>query len=242
MRSPSPTTSPAPLLEATTKDSTSNEPESRPVALVDWAYRSIKDALLALEIPPGAQLCADELAQRFGVSRTPVREALLRLEQDGLVRTVPRVGTFAAEITASDLQELFELRELLEVHCAKKAATSLSEEDLKTVDRLIEQAKSAVDGHDPDAFQRSEIEFHELLLERAGNRRLLEVMSGLHDLTHRQRVMSLGLRDNIERSLVEHVAVAEALRKRSKSEAGRLMGVHIRAVRDRLLAATDLPP
>ena len=229
-------------MERPTRNSGALDQDSKPVALVDWAYRSIKEAILSLAIEPGAQLRTDELAQRFGVSRTPVREALLRLEQDGLVRTVPRVGTFAAEITASDLEELFELRELLEVHCVMKATMSLSRDDLDTVDRLMDEASSAVENGDLDGFQRSEIDFHGLLLNRAGNRRLLDVMSALRDLTYRQRVMSLGISDNVKRSLAEHLAVAEALHQRDAKEASRLMGVHLRSARDRLLNALDLPP
>ncbi|MHB1517170.1 MAG: GntR family transcriptional regulator [Acidimicrobiales bacterium] len=214
----------------------------KPPALVDWAYRSIKDAILNLEIAPGTQLRAEELAQNFGISRTPVREALLRLEQDGLVRTVARVGTFVAEITASDVAELFELRGLLESHAAKKAAGALSEEALVSIDRLLAEGATAVGRGDLKGFQTSEIEFHDHLLRAAGNRRLLAVMSLLRDLTHRQRALSLGVRDNVEQSLAEHRAVAAALRRRDAEAAGQLMAAHLGAARDRLLASAELPP
>ncbi|HOG46741.1 MAG TPA: GntR family transcriptional regulator [Anaerolineae bacterium] len=214
---------------------------AKPAALTDWAYSTIKQAILSLEFAPGAQLPIDDLAERLGISRTPVREALLRLEADGLVHTVPRVGFFVAEITRRDLLELFEIRELLESHATKQAAARLSDGDLAYIDGLLQDSAEAVERGDLARFQEVEITFHNLFVERAQNRRLLAIMASIRDLTYRQRVLSLASLENVRQSLVEHQRIAQALRQRDAELAGRRMAEHVAAARDRLLEFVVLP-
>lgn len=214
---------------------------AKPAALTDWAYGAIKQAILNLEFAPGAQLRVDELAERMGISRTPIREALLRLETEGLVRIVPRVGFFVAEITRRDLIELFEIRQLLESHATKRAAAQLTDEDLAFIDQLLEQARAAVAQGDLARFQETEIAFHDFFVEHAQNRRLLALMASIRDLTYRQRVLSLASVENVRQSLVEHQRIAEALRQRDPELAGRRMAEHMAAARDRLLEFVVLP-
>ncbi len=213
----------------------------KPAALTDWAYDALKQAILNLEFAPGAQLPVDGLAEQMGISRTPIREALLRLEAEHLVRTVPRVGFFVSEITRRDLEELFELRELLESHATRKAAATLSDDDLAYIDRLLAESEAAVERGELARFQEAEIAFHSLFVERAQNQHLVAMMGTLRDLTYRQRVLSLTSIDNVRQSLVEHQRIAEALRKRDGELAGRRMAEHMAAARDRLLQFIVLP-
>ncbi|HID61791.1 MAG TPA: GntR family transcriptional regulator [Anaerolineae bacterium] len=213
---------------------------SKPPALKDWAYKIIKDSILSFRFPPGAQLHIEQLADEMGLSRTPIREALLKLESDGLVRTVPRVGFFVTEITKRDLEELFELRELLESHAAGKIASLLTDDDLAYIDRLLETSVSAVERGDLGEFLKAEIAFHTFLIESCGNRRLIEVMKGLEDLMYRERVLSLRSLENVRKSLTEHQRIAEALHQRDGELASRCMREHIRNVRKRMLQLVDL--
>jgi len=213
----------------------------KPSALKDWAYGIIKDSILSFRFPPGAQLRIEQLADEMGISRTPIREALLKLESDGLVRTVPRVGFFVTEITKRDLEELFELRELLESYAAGKIAPLLTDDDLAHIKRLLETSVSAVERGDLDEFLKAEIAFHTFLIEGCDNRRLVEVMKGLEDLTHRERVLSLRSLENVRESLTEHQRIAEALHQRDGELASRRMREHIRNVRKRMLQFVDLP-
>jgi len=212
----------------------------KPSALKDWAYDTIKESILNLRVPPGAQLHIEELADQMNVSRTPVREALLRLESDGLVRTVPRVGFFVTEITRRDLEDLFELRALLESFAAEKAASLLTDDELARVDHLLEASVSAVEQGDLDRFLETEIAFHTLFIERAPNRHLIAMMESLQDLTYRERVLSLESLENVRESLNEHQRMVGALHQRDGELAGRLMREHICAVRDRMLQFVDL--
>jgi DNA-binding GntR family transcriptional regulator len=213
----------------------------KPSALKDWAYDTIKESILNLRSSPGTQLHIEDLADQMGISRTPIREALLRLESDGLVRVVPRVGFFVTEITRRDLEELFELRALLEGYAAEKAASLLTEDELAHIDRVLETGVSAVEQGDLDNFLETEIAFHTLLIERAPNRQLIAMMESLQDLTYRERILSLESLENVRESCIEHRRIVEALRQRDGELAGRLMREHICAVRDRMLQFVDLP-
>jgi DNA-binding GntR family transcriptional regulator len=212
----------------------------KPKGLTEWAYEMIKDLILTLQVAPGTQLQIENLAEQMGISRTPVREALLRLEQEGLTRVVPRVGVFVTDTNKRDLEDLYELRELLESRATEEATTRLTEEDLDHIDRLLEVSESAIGEGNVDKFLETEIAFHAILTEHARNRRLVGIMDSLRDLTYRWRILSLQSPENIRLSLIEHQNIANALRQKDSTLAGTLMGDHIRAARDRIREALDL--
>jgi DNA-binding GntR family transcriptional regulator len=214
---------------------------SKPSALADWAYTTIKASILNFKIPPGTQMHVDQLADQMGTSRTPIREALLRLERDGLVRVSPRVGFFVTEVTKQDLAELFELREMLESRATRQAAANLTKDDLAYLDQLLDKSEAAVQRGDLHRFLEIEIKFHTFLVQHAQNRHLAEMMGSLRDLTYRERIISLESIDNVRASLAEHRKVVEALHAADAALAARLMSEHICAARDRILQFADLP-
>ena len=213
----------------------------KPSELKDWAYEIIKKAILDLHFSPGAQLRIHDLTEQMQVSRTPVREALLRLENEGLVRAVSRVGFFVTEITRRDLRELFELRELLESRATERATPLLTDDDLRQMDHLFEVSVAAVDEGDLNGFLVAETAFHTLLIDRCDNLRLIEMMESLKDLTYRERILSLKSMENVRESCKEHRRLLDALHERDAQSAGRFMKDHIRNVSSRLLDFLDLP-
>jgi DNA-binding GntR family transcriptional regulator len=215
---------------------------AKPTALNDWAYESIKNEILNLTYPPGAQLPVEILAERMAISRTPIREALLRLQSDGLVQSVARVGFFVTEITEKDLSELFELRTLLECHAAAKAAPRLTDADIKEVDRLAAQSLAAVDKGDMASFLDVDTRLHSLLIERSENSRLIAMMETIRDLTYRERGLSIRSPDTVRETLKEHQRLAEALRQHDGELASQRMGEHLDAVRQRVLAVIQSKP
>jgi DNA-binding GntR family transcriptional regulator len=212
----------------------------KPKGLTEWAYEMIKELILTLQVAPGTQLQIENLAEQMGISRTPVREALLRLEQEGLMRVVPRVGVFVTDTDKRDLEDLYELRELLESRATEEATKILTEDDLNHIDHLLEASESAIEEGNVDKFLETEIAFHAILTEHARNRRLVGIMDSLRDLTYRWRILSLQSLENIRLSLIEHQNIAKALRQKDSALAGKLMGDHIRAARDRISEAFDL--
>ncbi len=212
-----------------------------PSALKDSVYEIIKDMIVHLDPKDGEQLRVEAIANRMGISRTPVREALLRLESEGLVRTVPRVGFFVKGITKQDLRELFELREITEGYAAEKAAVLISGEDIARIEELQSQSKQAVDEGDFERFIGMEAELHSLIIKNSRNSRLLKMIESIKELTYRERLLSLRSPENVKLSVEEHQRIVEALRNRDGKLAGKLMRAHIRAVQNRLLEFLDLP-
>lgn len=213
----------------------------KPSKLKDWAYDVIKEEILGFRVSPGAQLHIQGLVEQMDISRTPIREALLRLENDGLVRAEPRVGFFVTEITKRDLQELFELQALLEGHAAEKATPLLTNDDLDQLDYLFEASVAAVERGDLNEILQFEIPFHSLLIERCDNRHLIQVMESLKDLTYRERILSLKSIENVHESCSEHQRLLDALHKRDGALAGECMREHIANVGRRLLQFPDIP-
>lgn len=216
------------------------QPEpARPTALTDWAYATIKQAILSLEFPPGFQLPIDELAERMCTSRTPIREALLRMEREGLVRVVPRVGFFVTEISPRDLWELFELRRVLEGYAANRVARKLTDDDLSYLERLLQRSAEAVEAADAATFMQTEIQFHDFLVEHAQNRHLVAMMASIRDLTYRQRSLSFHTPEHLRVTLNEHLGILAALRRRDGTLAQKLMDEHLRAARRRVPLPTE---
>jgi len=213
---------------------TVNKKFKKPISLADWAYEQIKEQILDLSYSPGEQLQLEELASDLGTSRTPAREAILRLEKDGLIQIMPRVGLFVTGITVQDLDELYELRELLESRAVERATVNMTEEDLAHLDLILETSVKAISNDDDEKFLQTEIEFHSFLYECSGNRRLVAMMETLRDLTYRWRVLSIRSKDSIPETLKEHQKITQALHRKDSEMAGGLMREHIRAARDRI--------
>ena len=207
---------------------------SKPKVLTDWVYAILKDEILSLRIKPGSQLHIVKLSERLDLSRTPIREALLRLENQGLVEVHPRIGFFVSDVTESDMAELFEVREWLEAKAAKKMAEQLSDDDVVFFNRLMNDTEKTVLKNDETRFLECEENFHDYIIRRCGNRHLLSVMEGMNDLIHRERLLSVKSRENIELTLVEHTRIVHAICQKDPEKAALMMSDHIRSAGQRL--------
>ncbi len=206
----------------------------KPLALTDWAFESIKDSILNLTLPPGVQLQVEQLATQMGISRTPVREALLRLERDGFVQVLPRVGFFVTGIDPKDLEELYELRELLESRAVRDAVPRLSDEELAHLNQLVEYSKVAIEEQDTEKFLETEIAFHTFLTDHSQNRRLIAIIESFRDLTYRWRKLAITSFQDVRVSYDEHCQINAAVQQKNASLASQLMGEHIRAAQLRI--------
>jgi DNA-binding GntR family transcriptional regulator len=207
----------------------------KPQGLTDWAYDRIKDSILNLVLPPGTQLQVELLATQMGISRTPVREALLRLERDGFVQVIPRVGFFVTEADPKDLEDLYDLRELLESRAILDGVPIMTDEDLDHLKYLLALNAEAVKQENLEAFLESEIEFHAFLTSRSRNKRLISALESFRDLTYRWRKVSVKSIDDVKVSLEEHQKVFEAVQRRDAQLASQLMSEHICAAENRIL-------
>lgn len=209
--------------------------ELKPSALTDWTYHFLKEKILNLEIKPGEQINIEEFIEKLGVSRTPIREAFLKLASEGLIEVRPRVGYFVMDITEQDIRDLFEIREIIETRAAKKAAGLLSNEELESMQNLIAESYKAIEEGDFQAYISNEIKFHGYLQKHIQNKRLSAFMDSLNDLTHRERVMSIQAVENIRQTLIEHQRILDGLVKRDGNLAEWYMGEHLHNVSERLV-------
>jgi GntR family transcriptional regulator, rspAB operon transcriptional repressor len=191
--------------------------------LTERAYQVLRQRILSHVIAPGEAINDTALAQELGMSRTPVREGLLALQQRGLVRIVPRVGHFASEITSADVFEAYEVRMLLEPAAAEMAAQRITPAEAEALRPLVGYGPEEIT---PDLFARAvdlNRQFHVGIAEVTHNHRLVQLYSQLMDDLTRVVYYELhqGLTSGAWRD--EHLAILDALARHDVEEAGRLM-------------------
>lgn len=185
----------------------------------------LRAAIVAGDLPPKSRLMEPELAKRLSVSRTPLREAIRQLEAEGLLATVPRVGTFVAEVTPRDLEDIYAIRAVLEGLAARQAAENPDPAKAAQLHAILaELAKKTADYR---VYHEAAGRFHDAVFGLSGNHRLQAMY---HTLTHqvaRLRTLSLAVSKRPEVSLREHRRIAAAILRGQGAEAERLMRSHI---------------
>lgn len=203
--------------------------------LADTAYDRIRADILACDLEPGAEVTETELAGRYELGKAPIRSALQRLSQEGLVQALPRRGHLIAPITVKDVHDLFELRMLIEPPMTAKAARMITDAD---VEQLRELTVESTEIGTP--FSSPGVEFHLFLMELAGNRRARDVMARVHDQL--ERVANLRLTTSDWDMMVhDHHELIDACERRDAEAAERISAAHIegsrRSVIDAILAS-----
>jgi len=201
-----------------------------PSSLKTQAYQAIKDAILTLRFKPGDALVENELAEKLGVSKTPVRDALSDLEKEGLVIRVLHKGTCVSRITKQDICEIFELRAVLEGLAARLAAPLFSAEELDQAEALLCAQEESMKQGNIERASNCNRQFHNLLIQKAGKPRLLSTLSNLDDHLQRFRVLSDHLNGRLSKSVAEHRKVLAALKQRDAQAAEEMMRAHLHSV------------
>lgn len=208
--------------------------ESRALLRID-IYRKLREEILACELPPGADLREQSLAARFSVSKSPVRDALLRLEREHLVTIAPRQGYRVAPISLSDARDLLRLRAVLECASVAEGAREASEQDLAALDRFRAfRASQWLEG-----FAGYNREFHCALARLSGNQRMAAATCELIDQSHRLVQVSVeAVQTRAAPGLVsEHGAIIDALQERDGRRAAALLRTHVGAAERRVADA-----
>jgi DNA-binding GntR family transcriptional regulator len=196
--------------------------------------------ILDNHLPPGAQRLEAELALELGMSRTPVREAMLRLQQDGLVSVTPRHGMRVAAISPSDMRDIYDVLESLEPKAAELLARrGLPEAELAPLLRACDMMEAAIAGEDRASWAVADEAFHRGLAELCGNRRLATMAMQLWDQSHRARMFTLNMRPLPARSTAEHRATLVAIRAGDAEEARESYRRHRRRGGEELIALIE---
>jgi DNA-binding GntR family transcriptional regulator len=201
----------------------------------DAVYAALKQDILSGVLGPGAPLREEALGRSHAVSRTPVREALSRLENEGLASRHTRNGLVVSEVNADEIIDLYVLRETLEGLVARLAAERRTEIDLTRLELICNGAERALHAGDTERAVRLGSEFHFVLRNVAGNRPLARALIDVLELIQRY-ASSLAVPGRPEQSLAEHVQLLAALRARDEAAAERLAMDHVRHVRNLRIA------
>jgi len=193
----------------------------------EQAYRYIRDGIRAGQFKPGDRLREADLATAIGLSRTPIREALARLEANGLIINDPVRGLVVTELDFSAVNQLYFMREVLEGTAARLAAQHASDVELSILEDLCQQYREAVS--DETALQIKNRQFHDMLCQCAHNRYLIGTVTILHDSLSLLGGSVLTQRDRAAETLKEHEAITEAICRRDPAAAEEAMRAHIRA-------------
>jgi DNA-binding GntR family transcriptional regulator len=196
-------------------------------SLTEKAYQAISGAIARLELKPGEALTQDRLAKWLSISRTPVREALRRLEQDGIIQTAPGRGLVVTELTIKDVEDLLEMLSLLDTHAACLAAQRRSQEQAERLVEIGQALLVAAERNDLEAWEEIDHPYHETLLDASGNlflRRAIEdVRRRLQRLTYHLAVQP----EHLLSGTRDHVALAQAIYDRRAEEAAEIMRRHL---------------
>ncbi|MFN0160805.1 MAG: GntR family transcriptional regulator [Burkholderiales bacterium] len=204
----------------------SSPPVSRDSSVL-MAYRSIRQRILDNVYPAGHRALEQEYADELGLSRTPVREALLKLAGEGLVEVIPRHGARVLPVSTDDMREIYEMLTALEPMAAELLANKrLPPADLKPLTDASRDMAAALKADDLEAWALADERYHRHLIALAGNRLLAEAVQGLWDRAHRARMVTLRLRPRPINSTREHIAIVDAIRAGDAPLAARLYRAH----------------
>jgi DNA-binding GntR family transcriptional regulator len=201
------------------------------------AYQRLRDQIVTLQLPPGAPLLEASLVEELGLGRTPIREALQRLACEGLVVLRPRRGAFVANISVTDLQQIFELRRVLEGYAAVLAAERATEADLAAMEQALIDLNNAHCQGDTQAHVEIDRAFHFALARSAHNKFLQSILSRIYHLNLRLWYLGLDRIGPMRAAIEQHRAVLDAIKRRDGPAAEAAIREHITGFQERIRAS-----
>jgi phosphonate utilization transcriptional regulator len=202
-------------------------------SLTSVVQQEIERQILAGELEPGAKLTEAALAERLGVSRGPIREAFRSLEESGLVRQEKNRGVFVRNIDLGEAMEIYDLRALMDEAVGRRLAERITPEQLKAIRGMVEQMEQAVKAGDADRYHLINLDFHDKLVEFAGNRKLTAIYRRLIKELSLFRRMNLADGKLLPISANEHRAIVKAIASGDPEAAGRAMREHVMESKER---------
>ncbi|AFK85771.1 MULTISPECIES: GntR family transcriptional regulator [Thermoanaerobacterium] len=195
--------------------------------LRDIVFDYMKNAIITGEFKPGERLMEVQLAEKLGVSRTPVREAIRKLELDGLVVMVPRKGAYVSDLSTKDLLNAFEVRQSLEGLAASLAAERITDDELKKLKDVLDKFYEGIQENDVEKLIKYDQEFHDLIFNASRNEKLVQIMNNLQEHVHRFRVRYISDFKKSKKLYQEHKKILESLEMRSSDNAQKWAEKHI---------------
>ena len=195
--------------------------------LRDVVFNTLRRAILRGELKPGERLMEIQLANKLGVSRTPIREAIRKLELEGLVLMIPRKGAEVAEITEKNLRDVLEVRCALEELGVQLVCDRIDKEGIQKLHEAADHFRDVLDSDDITQIAQADEAFHDVIFEATGNARLIQLLNNLREQMYRYRIEYLKKRECYPQLLSEHQGIIEAIEGHDKENATKITVVHI---------------
>ncbi len=197
------------------------------LSLRDMVFITLREAILKGVFKPGDRLMEISLAKEMGVSRTPVREALQKLEKERLVNILPRKGVFVASITKEDVKDVLEVRKHLEELVVVLSCERATKEDINEMLERKAEFESAINTGDITRMAEADVAFHNVIYKSTGNQSLIEVLKNLHEKMYRYRMEHLKDKEGRKSLINEHDRLIEAIRTKNEDAAKEIINNHI---------------
>ncbi len=195
--------------------------------LRDVVFKTLRQAILKGELSPGERLMEIQLAKKLGVSRTPIREAIRKLELEGLVLMIPRRGAEVAGITEKNLRDVLEVRRALEDLAIDLACQRMKEEQLDELEKAEEEFAKAIEDNDAIMIAQYDERYHDIIYQSTGNDKLISMLGNLREQMYRYRLEYIKEADKRPVLVIEHSNILKALKARKVNEAKQAMREHI---------------
>ena len=195
--------------------------------LRDVVFNTLRQAILTGELKPGERLMEIHLANKLGVSRTPIREAIRKLELEGLVTMIPRRGAEVAQITEKSMNDVLEVRRAMDALCTELACERISEEEIEALKAASENFAEAAKTKDIRKVAQADVEFHDIILKATGNVRLVQLVNNLAEQMYRYRFEYLKDVSRYSSLTEEHRVIFESIKNRDKEAAIGAAELHI---------------
>ena len=195
--------------------------------LREVVFNNLRDAILKGQLKPGERLLENHLADKLGVSRTPVREALRMLEQENLVELIPRRGAQVLDISAEDIKNILEIRSALEVVSIRHACQKMDNDSLKELKKYNAEFEAAFEARDYERVATADEKFHDVIFSATGNKRLVVIISNIQAQVYRYRMAYLKVYETKTAVLNHHRNIIEAIEKHDAALGEKVMAEHI---------------
>lgn len=200
---------------------------SKKVPLSDHVYKLIKNTIITAQRGPNERLIEEIIAADLGTSRTPVREALQKLEKEGLIFRRANLGFAVKGVSEQELDDILDLQRVLEGHAGRLAVSRITDDELRFLDDLIARQEECLANSDTETFIRLDGEFHDTLHRAAKNARLYDLVQGLRDSIDRYRVIVFRSNARLHLSVKDHKEMVSLMRAKNGGQIQRLIGTHM---------------
>lgn len=195
--------------------------------LRDVVFNTLRQAILTGELKPGERLMEIHLADKLGVSRTPIREAIRKLELEGLVTMIPRKGAEVAQITEKSMNDVLEVRRAMDALCAELACERITDEETQQLGQACVTFEAAVKTRDVKRIAQADVELHDIIVKATGNQRLVQLINNLSEQMYRYRFEYIKDASQHQRLIEEHRVIYESILKKDRETASQAARMHI---------------